>query len=843
MRVPISWLRAFVDPLPNVTALAEAVSRAGIEVELVHDIGGGWPRTVVCGRVVGATRHQRNANLAVVEVDVGAGRTLRTVTGAPALRAPDAAASLASARLAVALPGPAPTPSAGAHDVRPAEFDGVLSECVLLSSAELGIDEDHADLAFLPEDLAAGSVLRDVLRDHVLELAITPDIGRCLSISGFAREVRALVGGSRPPSPGRQPPDAAHATVSVSIEDPADCARYEALIARDLRSSRTPGAVQHRLRLCAQRVVQPFVDCTNYLMFETGQPLHAFDLDRLLARSKDGRVRLRVRRARAGERLVPIHGGALELDPSVLVIADDAGPVAAAGVVGGAETAVDGATRNVVFESACFDPVAVRRSSARLGVRTESSVRFVRGVPPQLAGIALARVAAWMRESGAAPAGATMATVATGEPQPSPRVVHVGLGWLRDFLGSDVEGDRVETVLRSLEFEVAASADAGEALRAPAGTAGLRRPPSAETRVLRCLVPWYRLDVASPADVAEEVVRMIGFDRVVPAALSEPIEDLPVDRVALAEERLRDILVGCGLQEIVNYTATSEAGAARLAIPGPAGDPIRLVNPITPERSVMRRSLLASALECHAANAGSLRRAAWFEIGRTYRVDEGGAVREDRRWAVYLTGPRHPESHHRDQAGAPPFDFHDVRGIVETVAARFGVPEGLLRFRALEGPSSFGVRRAAFLLADTEAGVLGELDASVNRQAKLPDMRLCGAEGSIEALVAAGGVPVRVGALSPFPAMVEDFAFDVPEAVAADAVRGLLADAAAPLAESIVLIDVFRGGSLPPGRKSLAFRVVFRSRERTLEGSEFLQVRERVGAAAERVGGRLRDRA
>ncbi len=724
---------------------------------------------------------------------------------------------------------------------------------MVCSERELGLSEEHEGILILPEDAPVGMPLRDYLGDEVLELDLTVDMARCLNMIGVAREVAALTNATLhlpldelSSSNGRDASD----YVAVEIADPELCNRYIGMVIKDVQFGESPRWMQDRLIKAGMRPISNVVDITNYVMLEWGQPLHAFDYDLLVERAKktgNSKPIIIVRKARPGEKITTLDNVERELDESMLLITDTLGPIAIAGVMGGAETEVHPGTRNVLLESATFDGINNRRTSQKLKLHSEASQRFTRGVPATLNAIAARRASNLMRDYAG---GHVVPGMVDNYPVPqAQRVVYTTESDMYRILGMDVELPEIAASLQRLDFVTEAMTE----LPAPISTLGnatfgLRIEPGES--LLRCTAPWYRLDIQVPADLTEEVARIIGYERINTTLMDDVLPPQHRNLALETEEKMRDILVGCGLQETISYSLTTPENHDRLnrEPPGTAEQHVpfvTLVNPLTVKRRVMRRSLLVSALENLAYNYRYTQRFAIFEIGKVYLPEEGDGVRpyEDSRLSLLLTGPRRESSVHPDPAGAENFDFFDLKGILETVLQRLDFSDDEVEFVALRNNPTFGPTSAQLKINGQVEGVLGELDPQVLLDFDLPATnRVYVAEIEIKPLIKASWRLQPVKPFSNYQPVVEDLAFVVPEEVTAAQLLDVIRKGGGPLLSKVELFDIYRGHPIPPGHKSLAYKLTYESLDRPLTDSQVVDIRNRIiRRVGEAVGGRLRE--
>jgi phenylalanyl-tRNA synthetase beta chain len=493
-------------------------------------------------------------------------------------------------------------------ELKPTKIRGVPSDSMVCSMRELGIGDDHEGIIILEQDAPVGMPLADFMGDIILEVDVLPNMARCLSMIGVAREVAAITGGTLqyPPSGMQATGQVIDGKLKVEIENSKLSTRYAAALIEGVTIKPSPGWMQRRLLYAGMRPINNIVDITNYVMLEWGQPLHAFDHDTLVRRAGGKAPTIIVRPARSGESLTTLDGQKRELSADNLVIADTAGPIALAGVMGGAETEVTAQTKNILLESASFDFVSIRRTMNQFHLPSEASVRFSRGIHPETVKPAAERAADLMRQF-------ANGTVAKGlvdcYPAPLPaQTIELKLAQVQRLLGMAFPKADAERILRALEFKV----------------------ESKSADVLQVTVPPHRLDIqVGPADLIEELVRIHGYDRLPATLLADRLPRQETNIALVFEERLRDLLANCGLQELMNYSLTVPEKEAPLSTrmgetnPG-AQTYLTLKNPISNERVVLRQSVLASVLEVAAQNLRHAETVRLFELGRFTFPDQTG---------------------------------------------------------------------------------------------------------------------------------------------------------------------------------------------------------------------------
>jgi phenylalanyl-tRNA synthetase beta chain len=826
MKVPLRWLEDFVPVDKRPKELANRLTMSGTLVERVTNSGSALDEILVA--MVTALESHPNANsLWLATVDLG-NRTQVVVTGASNLFV---GALVPFIGVGHCLPG----------EVKPLEgrmLRGVRSEGMVCSGKELGLSNDDAGILILDRsvlgvtDLAAvrlGAPVSDYIGDWVLDLEITPNRPDCLSIYGVAREVAAIDGGSLTPipQPSMPEPDPPNPGIELEILDPDLCPRISASVVTNAQVGESPSWLIARLNLAGIRSINNIVDATNYVMLELGQPLHAYDLDTLHGRS------LRVRRARSGERLTTLDGVERPLSPDMLLIADDDRAIGIAGVMGGQDTEVGAGTRNVLLEAATFNGRNIRRTSVALGLRSEASSRFEKGLPLQLAAVAARRAACLIAEL----AGGTVASrvLWTGDPDPEPRVIAFSVAEVNRILGVDWDPAASLGSLAALGFTLGDSS---------AGMVAVH-------------VPWWRQDIVEGADLVEEVARIVGFEEIPETMLRGGVTPRPVSNGQTQYPHARAILLAAGLHEgsspsLINardlemlrpdgaderWLAQIVPNAAPIAGAGSTFEPVRVVNPLTPERELLRPTLLPGLL---AAVRDNLRagegRVAFFELDTCAFARPGNLPIERRSLAIAIAGDRYDRSWSHDTSQ---FDYYDLKGCVELLVERLGV----------SGAEIVGVRhdllhpgRSAILkVGGVSIGFLGELEPRIAERWDLDNHRTFVCEIDFDAL-ADRCVPERRFEDYPRQPLVKrDLAVIVDQSRSAAHVHQEIRGAAKGLLRSATLFDVYQGSPLPLDKKSLAYALTFQAGDRTLADAEVDKVIGRIRKTLEhRVGAEFR---
>ncbi len=858
MRVPLSWLSDYVDLKLSTSELTERLTLAGLEVAGVEQVGDWWdPETIRVGQVVAVLPHPDADRLVLVDVDYGGEAPQRVVTGAPNLFTYRGATALPLLKVAFAREGAMLVDAYSDERPRPkkklkgSKIRGVRSEGMVCSELELGISEEHEGIILLPADAPVGTPLRDYLGDEIVEIELTPDMARCLSIIGIAREVAALT-----EAPLRLPADEWHPSgddsaadyVAVEIADPDLCNRYTAVVIKDVTIGLSPSWLQQRLTKAGLRPINNIVDITNYIMLEWGQPLHAFDYDVLVERAQRvgaAKPTITVKRATAGEKFTTLDDLQRTLDEKMLMITDAAGPIAIAGVMGGQESEVSAKTTTILLEAATFEGINNRRTAAQLRLPSEASYRFARGVPATLNPLAARHAAELMRQ---AAGGRIVPGIVDCYPieQQQP-LVYTTASDVRRLLGMDVSAAQISAALQRLDFTVQTVSDVQADAPANA-TFALHR--DAGEPLIETIPPWHRLDIAIPADLTEEVARIIGYEHVGTTLINDV---LPVQRrndLFGTEESVRDILMGIGLQENINHPLTTPENHAKLNAPHivqtDAGKPatyVTVANPSVPEKRSMRRSMLVSVFENLARNLRYTNRLMTFEVGRVYLPEQGNGILpdEDRRVSICVTGPRALPGFQTAGHPAEEMDFFDLKGMIETLLQRLGVDRARTEYRAKPDTGVFGPRCAEVLVDGTPIGLFGEVHPQVRAAFGIPSVRISAAELRLRPLIKPAWELQPMQPISTYPPVVEDLAFEVSEAVTAQDVQRAIRQAGDERLVGVELFDIYRGEPLAIGHKSLAYRLTYQSQQRSLTEKEVTSLRQRIIKTVEtQTSGKLR---
>ncbi len=848
MRVPLGWLREYCDPDLDVRAIEERLTMTGTKVEAIHHHGVRAPERFRVGYVIGCERHPDADRLSVCRVDLGEERPegpATIVCGAPNVAA--------GQTVAVACPG-AIMPDG--TEIRRAKLRGIASEGMILAEQELGIGAGRDGILVLDELLAAGQLgdrgalpapgtpLAEVLPlgGETIELEITSNRPDCLGVYGVARELHAATGAPLAPVPWEPDPGSdgplAEGLAEISVECPDLCPRFTARVFEDVTLAQSPPWLKARLSAAGQRPINNVVDITNYAMLVTGQPLHAFDLDRVAG------GRLVVRRAHEGELVDTLDGQTRTLDSRMVVIEDGDGPTSIAGLMGGARSEVGDGTTRVLMEVATWSGPNIHRTSWALGLRSEASARFEKGLPPEQCDHAQALATRLMIElCGARVLPGTIDAgpcAAQGQAAAPPRI-RLREARVQAILGVSIPRERQREILHALDFRTS-DADDGLDVEVP---------------------PLRRADVTREADLIEEVARIDGVEKL-PATLPRRRPAGRLSQTQRLRRRAVDALVGRGLYETVGWTFTSPTALERLRLspqdPRRSGA-LELENPLSEEHALLRTTLLGSLLDSASHNAArgqaDLR---LFEVGTVFAagVDSGDAdnggfkkdpvargprdtgVHEHRALGVLLSGRLAPPTWRTPEP--PQADLHAIRGVLEALGEALRVD---LACRAPTDPDAHPFlhpgRAAELFAGEQPLGWLGELHPLVQ------GWELAGAavaEIDLDALVAAadGGAEThRYRDLISFPELREDLAVILPAEVPAAEALAVVRDAGGALLGDAQVFDVYTGPQVGEGKRSLALALAFRAPDRTLADEDVAPVREHIlTALRERLGGELR---
>ena len=791
MNVTLNWLKNYIDFELSPSELADRLTMLGIEVESVKQLGAELEGVVV-GRVGSIKPHPNADKLVLCQVDIGETEELQIVCGAPNVREGMLApVATIGATLPIGL------------TIKRAKLRGETSHGMLCSEKELGLSEDAAGLMELPTDLSLGTSISAALGldDVVLELEITPNRPDCLSLIGVAREIRAETGNALklPQVDFNEDETDTQEITSVTIEAPDLCPRYAARVIRGVKVGQSPAWLQQRLESVGIGVINNIVDITNFVLMEYGQPLHAFDYHKLAEN------RIVVRCATAGENLTTLDEIDRELTPDMLVIADAEKPVALAGVMGGYDSEITETTADVLLESAYFNPSSIRATAKALGISTEASYRFERGGDPDAVLTALDRAAQLIAEFAGGTICKGVVDVYPGSPpvtgnggQQPLTEIQLRPERVNFILGTTIDTSEMVQILSNLGFDVKAN-----------GTGNYQADE--ETSRLQVTVPTFRSDITREIDLVEEIARVYGYDNI-PTTL--PKGDIPVPAPNLSTEvrkHIKHFLLAAGMMEAINYSFCDPNcfDKIRFAADHPLRDVLKLQNPLSPEMSVLRTTLLPSLLENAQHNRNhQINTIALFEIGSVFI--RNGTEKEPERVTGILAGQVGDgvySNPHREP------DFYDIKGLVEGILEVCGIVDYTLE--KTDAPTFHPGRNAAVLSSHKQIGIFGEAHPEVLENYDLPYKAYL-FDFDMEALVDAAIFAKRFEPIPVYPKVERDLAIVVDKELLSDMPTGLIYATGGELVESVRLFDVYEGEQVPEGKKSLAYAITYHSATETL---------------------------
>jgi phenylalanyl-tRNA synthetase beta chain len=799
MRVPLSWLKEYVDVTMSAQELGHRLTMAGIEAGDIIELGG-WSGCYV-GRVLEVEPHPNADRLSLCRVDIGP-EQLQVVCGAPNVAAGQ---KVCFAKVGANLYN---THSEKHENLKPARIRGVVSEGMICSELELGLGDGHEGIVVLPEDAPVGAPLDSYLGDTVIDLEVTANRLDCFSILGVAHEVGAITGQlvREPDISYREGPTPIAELATVAVADPDLCPRYTASVIAGITIGDSPQWLQERLTKAGLRPINNVVDVTNYVMLEFNQPLHAFDLDKLRDRT------IIVRRARPGESLKTLDGIERQLNSNILVIADSHDPVGIGGIIGGGNSEIGPDTRRVLLESATFDSYNNRKTAETFRLRTDATQRFEKGLRPELAPIALRRATRLIQQVSGGEISQGIIDIYSGRDALHP-AVPLTLRRLKQVLGMELDIGTAAGVLQSLGIKIELTG----------------------TDRLEATAPYWRNDINIEEDLIEEVVRIIGYDEVPTTMLSTPIPDHRPAPMTELKSRLKEALAAAGLQETISYPLVSLESLEKVNQLDQTSLPLRVANPMSAGQEYLRPTLRASLLQTLLYNQEHLDAPfRLFELGRAFlpRVNE---LPEEQEVAAGVVSGLRSEPSWLEQDGY--LDFFDAKGMVSSALERLGITAS---YRAADDPTCQPGRCARIFAGDTDLGILGVVHPEVRARLNLKPLPVVLFELQLSQLLLVGQRP-RQGfrPLSRFPAATRDLALIVAADVPAGNVHDVLARHR--LVENVELFDVYTGDNIPAGTKSLAWHVYFQSQERTLTNEEVNRALDGLLRTLEReVGATLR---
>lgn len=843
MKIPLSWLKDYININLGLEDLARTMTMVGLEVEEIHVVGLpkpegqgrqefkitglAWdPEKFVVGQINEVNPHPDADRLVLCQLDDGSGE-ITVLTGAPNLFEYKGKGRLEKPlKVAYAKEGAilydGHKPGYELTKLKRTKIRGVESFSMVCSEKELGISDEHEGILILDADAPTGKPLADYMGDAVFEVSILPNMIRDACMIGVARELSAVTG-----EPLKMPQQSLAVTgpaiegkASIQITDSTLNPRFVLGLLEDVKPQESPYWVQRRLRLAGMRPINTIVDATNYVMLETGQPLHAFDYDVLKERAGGKAPTIITRAARDGEKLMTLDDIERTLDTNAILVTDTAGPLSLAGVMGGLESEVTSKTKNVLLEGANWNFINVRRTTTALHLNSEAGYRFARAIHPELASwgveLGLDRMAAW--------GGGQIAKGLVDE-YPAPvndPVISISEDEVTRKLGISLTAAQISEILSRLEFTCTIDGS----------TVSAKTPP-------------HRMDIGTgvigKADLIEEIARIYNYDNIPETRLAAELPPQRNNPQLELEERVKDLMVAMGFQEVITYRLTSPEREARIL---PEDEDyaqktyVSLANPIAPERSVMRQNLLASVLEILERNVRLDERLAIFEIGSIFLPVEGQALPEEsNRLAITMSGKRFNFAWDLPESGE--LDFYDLKGVLENLLNHLQVKE--YTFKPVSHPSYHPGKSAEVILDGQSVATFGELHPRVKQQYDFLEPAVLVAEVDLPVLLSLVPLSFAITPVSVFPPVLEDIAVVVDEAVNADQLEALIRQTGGKLLADVQLFDVFRSAQIGEGKKSMAYSLTYQAQDHTLTAEESTTLRNKIIKRLEReLGAKLR---
>ncbi len=792
MKISYQWLKEFLPVDKPAEETAAILTDIGLEVEKIlrPSDAQSWDGVVV-GKVLEVKRHPNADKLFVTKVDLGDGKPVQIVCGADNVRA--------GQKVPVATIGTVLRMGDKAVKIKKGKIRGEESHGMICAEDELGISDNHDGIMVLGGDAPVGKPLKEVIKedDEIFEIGLTPNRMDAMSHLGVARDLKAKLEFERenvkwnPRSVGTFVVENRTQPVRVEIEDGERCPHYMGLNIQNVKVEESPEWLQKKLKSIGLKPINNIVDITNYIMHDLGQPMHAFDVSKIKGKM------VRVRTAREGEKIVALDEKEYTLGGDDLVIADEEKPLAIAGVMGGLDSAINEKTTDIFLESAWFDPVTVRKTSKKLGLATDSSFRFERGVDPEMVEFALKRAASLIKEL----VPGAMITEPVDEEMRKFKnpVIQLHYDYIRKMTGEEIEREKLKQILALLDFQIVSDSEESFTVS----------------------VPLYRMDVTRPADVIEEILRIYGYNTVqIPEKMSFSVaHEEPVTEFKI-EQETGALLTHAGLYETMSVSMTSEEEAELLASTD-KDSYVGLVNPLSKEYALMRQSLLLSGLENIRFNVYRQKdNLGIFEWGKTYRKDKKGVYAENKRLALFLTGDLMPEHWIQTEKTG----FFTLKGIVERIFERFGVTYA-------EKPSGHPDmdEAVAFVADGKELAVLGKVKSALTRKKDIKKP-VYYADMDWEAFVKKAKQNVYKGfkPIPRFPSVRRDLALLVNKNVSYFDLYKTARETEKKFLEEIRLFDVYEGDKIPEGKKSYAMAFVFRSPDKTLNDKQVDKIIKKI---------------
>jgi len=765
MKLSLNWLKEYIKIKQTPEQLAEVLTLAGLEVESVEKLGKGLDQIIV-GQIKTMVDHAEADKLRVCKVDIGASQLLNIVCGASNIKAGD--------KVPVVLVG-ATLPNGVKIEAR--RIRGVDSEGMLCAEDELGLGDDHEGIMILDKDLRVGQKLGKAigLDDTVFDLALTPNRADWFSVLGLARELSAILKLKLSVKTYPMMEDAktnAKKLLKVQVNDYNLCPKYVARVVSNVKIGESPAWLKSRLIVSGMKPINNVVDITNYVMLELGQPLHAFDYDKI------GGHKIIIRRAKAGEKMVTLDDEDRKLENTMLVIADNKKPVAIAGVMGGFDSEVTKLTKNVVIESAIFKPISIRKTRQKLNVVTEASMRFEKGIWWTLPEQAADRAAALMSQL----AGAEVVKdkiICQTKKVPSQKTIKVSLDYINKIIGLTFKIKQVKDILEGLRFKVQAPKD----------------------NILYVNPPSFRPDVKLQADVAEEVGRLYGWNNIEPAPIYAELKPVALSAEKYREREIKELLAAACLTEVLNYSFYSKNLMDKFSFQ--EKDHYRLINPLNPEQAYLRISLLPRLIENVSQNAPDYETIKLFEMGHVYKKSRKELPEENQYLAALIFGKK--------------YEFYRLKGVLNKLFDHLKIKD--VEYRRADNQVMTG---AEIFIKNQRIGYLGNVNLMISEKSKILG-KISAFELDFHKLIQFGG-RTSYKPVSEFPSVERDLALAVDNKVTyADLFEEI--NNFSPLIVSVEGFDLY---VMPDGRKSMAFHLVFQAPNRTLKSEEVDEIQQQI---------------
>lgn len=804
MKASLSWIEQYVPVEMDISDLAEALTMAGLEVDSVENRYA-WLDTVVVGLVISVAPHPNADKLQCCEVDVGGGTILPIVCGAP---------NVAKDQLCpVALPG---TVFPEGHTIKKGKIRGQVSKGMICSAVELHLGTDKSGIMVLDSTydgkaVTVGESLPEAcgLSDYMIEIDLTPNRSDCLSIIGIAREIAAIQNkelnypdfskGISSPYEVSGEKDEISKMASVTIEAPDHCGRYAARLLDSICVKESPFWLQDRLMSVGLRPINNIVDITNFVMMETGQPLHGFDFDQLADK------KIIVKTAGEGEKFTTLDNKERTLSSDMLMICDGKGPVGIAGVMGGLNSEIEDTTTRVLIESACFDPISIRRTAKRLGLGTDASHRFERGVDPLGTVNAVNRAASLMAQI----AGGRIIDGLIDEHPVKPVIKPIALSVEKThrLLGVTPDAEEIADMLKAIEFRVKIE----------------------DELMVTVTAPSYRVDVERPEDLMEEVARLYGYDHIPTTDPMQPLRACQLPKLRVIRDKIRDIMRGMGFCEAINYSFISKNACDQLKMAenDPRRSLLHILNPLTEDQGVMRTSLIPGLLGNMGHNlAQQVKNLKFFETGKIF-IGKGQDEQPEEKeiLSCLWTGARQPLSWHSKEIFC---DFYDLKGSLEGLMAALGI-DGL---ELKEIPDSACDMTkpgsgAVIFVNDVEIGKIGEVHPDVLKAFDLKQAAFI-FEIDLDLLIPMVPDEIEAVPVPRFPAIDRDATLIVEKKIPVAKILDAVTNMKEPLVADVFLFDVYEGEAIGADKKSVSFRITYRSLEKTLKDKAITKLHQRI---------------